>query len=124
MTLTQKQINDLITGISLAAELPAVSPQNRRFVNVMAYEINERGRIVRPDKILDSSKIGTLHFYLRDYEVPAQYIENDQDIPDGDITYHLDDDNIMGISDLERRLSALIPDFSVLVPEWETDDPL
>lgn len=124
MSMTQKQINDLITGTELAAELPSVSPQNRRFVKIIPYELNERGKAERPDKILDSRKKDTVRFRLCDHEYPSYYIENDLEIYDGDVVRHTDEDDLIGIAELEERLSAILSDFSILVPAWETDDCL
>ena len=43
MHLSLQQVNDLITGIGLAAELPASAPELRRFVDIHGYEVDDQG---------------------------------------------------------------------------------
>lgn len=124
MGLDTKQINDLITGTVLTAELPAVSEGDRRFVTVFPYVINERGRRDKPDRFLDSSKHEEVMFCLRDCEYPSKYIENDLEVYDGDVIVHRYVQDIKGISALQEILAEIMSDFSVLVPHWETDDIL
>lgn len=122
--LTLKQKNSLIIGTVFSAELLACNAENRRFVSVYPYELNEQGRRSKPDKYISSEKYETTLFYLRDYEYPSKYIENDQEVYDGDIIYHHKIVDIRGISELERILSGIMTDFSQLVPMWQTDDIL
>ncbi|MBQ1433789.1 MAG: hypothetical protein IIZ09_11905 [Ruminococcus sp.] len=124
MELDRKQINCLITGTVLSAELPAVNEGNRRFVTLFPYVINERGTADKPDKMLDESKQEEVLFSLRDCEYPSKYIENDWDVYDGDVIYHRNIKDLKGISALQEMLAEIMSDFTHLVPLWETDDIL
>ena len=124
MELTRKQKNSLIVGTVFSAELPACNADNRRFVSVFPYVLNERGIPAKPDKSLSEEKYKTTLFRLRDCEYPSKYIENGWEVYDGDVIFHHDLRRIMGITELEIRLSEIISDFSKLVPLWQTDDIL
>lgn len=77
MRLSTKQINELITGVQLALELKPTRLGQRHFISVAAYDNSE----LRPDKIINDEKKNNLLFWIRDYEVPIEYIENDWEIP-------------------------------------------
>ena len=56
MELTQQQISSLITGVALAAEIPASSPMLRHFVVIKEYAINEHGKRQRLSNTFNGSK--------------------------------------------------------------------
>lgn len=124
MHLSILQINSLIAGNRLAAELPASAPTLRRFVDVSAYLYDERGVRRRLSKTISQDKRETVLFQVRDYEIGAAYIENGWDAAEDDCARYRCQDEIPGISGLERELAEHLPDFSLLVPEWQTDCPL
>ncbi|MBQ8967556.1 hypothetical protein [Ruminococcus sp.] len=124
MSFERKQINDLITGTALCAELPAACEGDRRFVLIIPYVINEQGTKDIPDKILDEAKYESTLFCLRDYEYPADYIANDFEVSDKDVIRLRDEGEIKGISALQDMLAEFVSDFSIFVPSWETDDIL
>ena len=124
MSFGQKQINDLITGTVLCAELPATREGDRRFVAVFPYIINDSGNVSSPDKLLDSAKTETVLFRLRDCEYPAEYCTNGLQVNDNDVIVLRDEGNIKGISALQEMLAEFVSDFSIFVPLWETDDVL
>ena len=124
MSFGQKQINDLITGTVLCAELPATREGDRRFVAVFPYIINDSGNVSSPDKLLDSAKTETVLFRLRDCEYPAEYSTNGLQVNDNDVIVLRDEGDIKGISALQEMLAEFVSDFSIFVPLWETDDVL
>lgn len=93
------QINNLIAGNRLAAELPASAPTLRRFVDVTGYMYHDRGMRCRLSGTISRDKQETAMFQVRDYE-------------------------IAGISGVEQELLEHLSDLSLLVPEWKTDCPL
>lgn len=123
MELSIKQINELITGIILSAEISSSSPKFRHFVSVGGYIEVGRGKKTL-DRFINDEKIRTTFFWIRDYEVPKIYIENDLEIPDDQIINHIYTESIIGINSLQEDLKKHISDFSLLVPHWETDAPI
>lgn len=124
MHLSILQINNLIAGNRLAAELPASAPTLRRFVDVTGYLYDHRCVRRRLSGTISQDKRETALFQVRDYEIAAVYIENGWDAAEDDCMHYRCIDEIPGISDLERELVEHLSDFSLLVPEWQTDCPL
>ena len=123
MELSRKQINELITGVQLSTEIPSSSPELRHFVSVRGYIETERG-IELPDKIISENKIETTVFWIRDYEVSKEYIENDWEIPDEQILNYIYIKGIVGIENVQKELKEHISDLSLLEPHWKCDAPL
>ena len=119
MKFSQYQINCLITGVQLSAEIQSSSPELRHFVTIKGY--NKSHRL---DKILNSEKIENIFFCIRDYEVESYLIENDFDIHENDLINSFYVKDIVGISNAEKELIKHIPDFSVLVSNWKCSNPL
>lgn len=124
MNLSLKQINNLITGTGLAAEIPASAPELRRYVVIRGYELNERGRSQRLSKTITEDKKHTALFEIRDYELPVSYIENGWDVAEGCCVNYTSTSNVLGITEAEAELSKHLSDFSILVPAWNCDNPL
>lgn len=122
--LTQQQINNLITGREMAAELPASKDGFRRFLTIQPLQMGKFGRFVAADKILSRSKYETVYFWVRIYELPAVYIEKQWDVTEDELTAHLDLGKILGITALEAALDQYLQDFSVLLTWDKTDAPL
>ena len=123
MELSRKQINELITGVQLSTEIPSSSPELRHFVSVRGYIETERG-IELPDKNISENKIETTVFWIRDYEVSKEYIENDWEIPDEQILNYIYIKGIVGIENVQKELNEHISDLSLLEPHWKCDAPL
>ncbi|MBR1751292.1 MAG: hypothetical protein IJ740_10520 [Ruminococcus sp.] len=123
MELSRKQINELITGVQLSAEIPSSSPELRHFVSVRGYIETECG-IKLLDKNISEDKIDTTIFWIRDYEVPKEYIENDWEIPDDEILNYIYIKGIVGIENVQKELKEHISDLSLLKPHWNCDAPL
>ena len=123
MELSRKQINELITGVQLSTEIPSSSPELRHFVSVRGYIETERG-IELPDKNISENKIETTVFWIRDYEVSKEYIENDWEIPDEQILNYIYIKGIVGIENVQKELKEHISDLSLLEPNWKCDAPL
>ena len=123
MNLSLQQINNLITGIGLAAELPASAPELRRFVEIHGYELDEQGNPKRLAKVIRQDKKSTTWFQICDYEIEASYIENHWDADKDACVSYTCISNLRGISKAETELSRHLSDFSLLVPEWDCDNP-
>lgn len=124
MKLSLHQINNLITGIQLAAELPASTLKNRHFISVIGYNFDEDGRARKPNNILHSSKEKSLFFVIWEYEISSEYIENGWDVTEDEFERYNHIKDIHGIANLEIELSKFINDFAMLVPAWECDNPI
>lgn len=124
MNLSLQQINNLITGTGLAAEIPASTVELRRYVVIRGYELNEWGHPRRLSKTIAKDKLYTALFEIRDYEISVSYIENGWDITeDCCMNYNITSD-ILGIAKAEEELSKYLSDFSLLIPEWKCSNPL
>ena len=123
MELSRKQINELITGVLLSAEISSSSPELRHFVSVRGYIETERGKDVL-DNYINESKLETTVFFIMDYEVPKGYIENDWEIPDNMIKNYIFIEGIVGIENVQKELKKHIPDLSLLEPHWKCAAPL
>ena len=111
MEFTIKQINELITGVELAVELPSHDNAFRRFITVLG--------IVK-DKIINEEKRNTTAFFVRDYEVKSTVIENDLDDCDADYR-NSTTETLVGIKKLQEYLLQKTNDLSAFVPIWESN---
>lgn len=84
MGLTQQQINSLVTGVALAAEIPASSSLLRHFVVIKGYAVNEHGKTQRLSNTLNNNKKENIFFLIRDYELQALYLEKGYDVTEQD----------------------------------------
>ena len=123
MHLSLQQVNDLITGIGLAAELPASAPELRRFIDIHGYELDDQGIPQQLSKFIHQDKKDTALFQICDYEIEASYIENHWDADKDACVSYTCISNLRGISEAEAELSKHLSDFSLLVPEWNCDNP-
>lgn len=123
MELSIKQINELITGVMLSAEIASSSADLRHFVSVRGYIETERGAQML-DKIINDKKRETTLFFIRDYEVPMEYIENDWEIPDDKIFNNFFVTGIVGIENVQKELKEHISDLSLLEPHWKCAAPI
>ncbi|NQX71661.1 hypothetical protein HQN90_36845 [Paenibacillus alba] len=113
--LDVKQISSLLVGTGLACEISASSDNNRAFVKV---------QVIENQKYLNSQDKNVAHFFLRKYEVPADYIENDWDVTDEVLIGSVHIIGIKGIKQLVFHLNMYVDDLSSLVGEWKCDNPL
>ena len=60
MKLSIKQINDLITGCTLAAELKPTDSRLRHFITVFGYELSTEDIIEKSQKLLVNKKFKVL----------------------------------------------------------------
>lgn len=122
--LSQEQINNLITGRDMAAELPASKEGLRRFLETRTYERDEKGKFRDTSKFVKRSKRETLFFRVGIYELPAVYCENYEDVESVEVlTFSRDLGYIQGIAALEAALREWLPDLSILVPGHRLDLP-
>ncbi len=121
MFLSEKQVNELKVGTSLALELEAEKGK-RKFVHVNSYlkDTEGRHRSVNGQRLDDDF---ILNYGIMIYSVPSEVIENDWDAGES-IKYHYKASDIKSISELEKELKLFINDFSLLKPAWYCDDVL
>lgn len=113
-TLIQR--NNLVTGMTLVAELASVYEDHRAFVTLWASKGASRFlNTVQPEKIV---------FCLRRYDVKCAYIDNDWDVTDDELTDSVHLVDIKGLSTLESVLSVYLDDFAKLDGSWRRDNPL
>ena len=124
MNLSLQQVNNLITGIGLASELPASAPELRRFVDIHGYELDDQGIPQQLSKFIHQDKKDTALFQICDYEIEASYLENHWDADKDACVSYTCISNLRGISEAEAELSKHLYDFSILLPEWDCDNPL
>lgn len=125
MELDVKQINNLLTGIVLACELKADKPEIRNFLTVKSFKLDSDGNHHVWDNKIKSADIGdNALFIVHCYSVPAEYIDLDYDIHNGDLIDDVIIDNIIGWDKLYEVLSKYIDDVSILVPQWNCDNPM
>ena len=124
MQLDTKQINNLRTGVRLAAELESVNPNLRKFITVQGYSYNADGKITKLTKVLNSNILDNIYFELRCYELSNDYFINNWDVTEDELESEVYQDDIKGIDALETELSNYIQDFSILKPEWYCDNLL
>lgn len=122
--LSQQQINNLITGTEMAAELPASKEGLRRFLETCTYERDEKGKFRSTSKFVKRSKLETLYFRVGIYELPAAYCVNHEDVESVELlTFSRDLGYIHGIAALETALGEWLPDLSMLVPGYRLELP-
>ena len=119
-----KQINNLCTGIKLAAELKSESPNLRKFLTIQGYIYNVDGKIIKLEKILNSNIMENVYFELRCYEISVDYYKNNLDVTEDDLASEVYQDDIKGIKALEMELNNYMQDYSNLKPEWYCDNLL
>lgn len=124
MSLDIKQINNLCTGVKLATELKAEKPNLRKFLTIQGYSYNNDGKIIELDKIIKPDILDTIYFELRCYELSIDYYIYNWDVTEEDLASEVYKDDIKGIKELEKELSKYIQDYSVLKPEWYSDNLL
>ena len=122
--LTQQQINNLISGREMAAELPASKKGLRRFLQIRGFERGDDGSFVAASKFVKRSKYEAVFFGVRIYELPAEYIDNGWDVCEEELTFYKDFGYIQGIAALEAVLKEYLQDFSLLLTSDKTDCPL
>ena len=124
MKLSIKQINDLITGCTLAAELKPTDSRLRHFITVFGYELSIEGHYREITKTISEQKVQSTYFQIRDYEIPVEYYDNGLEISDSILESDRILEGICGIYNLEEELTRYLSDFSLLIPEWKCGNPL
>ena len=120
-----KQVNELLTGVILACELPSDSPEIRMFLTVQSFKKGVDGERIRWNKIIKSYNMGNDSiFILHRYSLLSEYIELNYDIHDNDLTEDVVLDNIIGWDRLYEELSKIIDDLGLLRPQWHCGNPL
>lgn len=117
-----KQINNLLTGNSLAVEIPALSYEFRSFIVVGAYELDQRQIPTHLSKALNKKETNDVRFWLRKYEVKKEDVE--RYISDNEFFNSIHLTNINSIKELENELGKYLDTFSNLDVEWHCDNPI
>lgn len=115
MKLDIRQMNNLIIGNSIAVEIASTSDSRRAFV--VASAVGRGGS-------LNTTDASEMTYWLRKYEVPIEYLENDWDISDDELVNSVHVQGILGLENLEKELSNYLSDFTKLDVEWKCDNPL
>ena len=124
MQLDTKQINNLCTGVKLAAELKSSNSNLRKFLTLQGYSYNADGEIIELEKKLNVRILDNIYFELRCYEISIDYFINHWDVTEDDLSSEIYQDDIKGIDALELILNEYIGDFSILKPEWYCENLL
>ena len=124
MKLSIKQIDDLITACTLAAELKPTDSRLRHFITVFGYELSTEGHYREITKTISEQKVQSTYFQIRDYEIPVEYYDNGLEISDSILESDRILEGICGIYNLEEELTRYLSDFSLLIPEWKCGNPL
>ncbi len=122
--LNTKQVNNLMIGNSLAAEILPTSSDLRCFIVIGAYMINKNGSETAVSKYLNANNKENYLFWLRKYEVRKEYIENDWDVTQDELVNEVFITDIKSLEDLENELDKYLQDYSRLDLEWRCDNPL
>ncbi|WP_239616874.1 hypothetical protein [Cohnella mopanensis] len=121
--LSQNQMNNLMTGTSLAAELVSAHPDFRSFISTSGYlKCKTKKKFI--SRSLNSAEKDDIYFYIRKYEINTIYLDNDWDVTDDEIVNSVHLIDIKGIENLERQLKLMIDDLSILEGDWKCDNPL
>lgn len=119
-----KQINNLLTGIILACELPTQDETNRRFITVHSFEYNSNGELLCWDKKIKSQQEGNYAlFRIHVYTVPSEYIQKDYDILEDELMENKLIE-VIGWQELYDNLSIYVKELNKFVPQWHCDNPL
>lgn len=124
LQLDTKQINNLCTGVKLAAELKSSNSNLRKFLTLQGYSYNADGEIIELEKKLNVRILDNIYFELRCYEISIDYFINHWDVTEDDLSSEIYQDDIKGIDALELILNEYIGDFSILKPEWYCENLL
>lgn len=124
MQLDTKQVNNLCTGVKLAAELETRDSSLRKFLTIQGYCYDSDGEIIELEKNLNPRIMDNIYFELRCYEISVDYYINHWDVTEDDLLSEIYLDDIKGIDALELILNEYIGDVSILKPEWYCDNIL
>lgn len=115
-----RQLNNLLTGTALVAEIPASSEDLRAFMVISAYKSGGG----RPSKFLNAADQDMLLFMLRTYEVEKQYyIDGYRDDVDHYMHNSIRKRGIASIEALEQELAEYLDDFAALDVSWRVGNP-
>ena len=124
LQLDTKQVNNLCTGVKLAAELETRDSSLRKFLTIQGYCYDSDGEIIELEKNLNPRIMDNIYFELRCYEISVDYYINHWDVTEDDLLSEIYLDDIKGIDALELILNEYIGDVSILKPEWYCDNIL
>ena len=110
-----EQLNNLITGNTLSCEILTSQENIRSFLTVSA---------VTSHRYINTADPSSMVFWLRKYEVPAEYIENDWDVSDDELINSIHIKEIVGIAGLEEIVNKYLNNIQLLDVEWKCDNPL
>jgi hypothetical protein len=118
--LSARQVNNLITGTPLAAEVTASSPHKRAFIVIGAY-LDDPLKPKSVSKYLNADH-RLNRYWLRIFEIDRAHIALPQagEFEEEKI-YQID---ITSLEELEERLSNYVTDFSDLEVSWKLDYPI
>ncbi|MDE6005531.1 MAG: hypothetical protein K2G88_09125 [Oscillospiraceae bacterium] len=119
-----KQINNLLTGVILACELPTHDEINRRFITIHSFEYHSNGELLCWNKKIKSQQEGNnALFRIHVYTVPSEYIAKDYDINEACLTENKLIE-VIGWQELYANILIYIKNLNKFVPQWHCDNPL
>ncbi|TYQ15488.1 UNVERIFIED_CONTAM: hypothetical protein Cloal_1948 [Acetivibrio alkalicellulosi] len=122
--LNTRQLNNLLTGNSLAIEIESSSNELRAFIVFSAYVYNEEKISHNVSKFLNDTNKKNIYFWMRKYEIKKDYIENGLNVSEDKLINSVFINNIKNIDHLESELSKYLNDFSAIDVEWKFDNPI
>jgi len=123
MEFSIKQENNLRIGTVLSAELKSSRNDLRKFIILRSYLYDENNRVIFPPKNVNND-LNNLYYSIRCYELQNAYFDNNWDVAENDIENNIFIKDIRGIEVLKSALIDFISDFSILMPDWYSDNLL
>lgn len=123
MEFNIKQVNNLLTGVTLACELDSDTTEIRKFLTVSSFNKKADGKAIPWDNTIKSYDTGDnaifkIHYYSLS-ESDMEYDINNNDLIDNVVI-----NDIHGWEQLYKELLKIVDDLEMLVPEWQCDNPL
>lgn len=112
----------LKTGKNLAVEIPFPHDQYRAFIVTGGYTRDNANFTLPLTNVLNHNL--KIFYQFRKYEILNEYLENNWDVSDDELTNSIHVLDISEIEELEKKLSFYLNDFSKFDAEWKCDNPL
>lgn len=107
----------------MATEVKSTSKELRCFIVIGAYKDDDIWGS-KVSKFLSNKSKKDMKFWLRKYEVPKEYIENDWDISEDVLSNSIYIREIENLETLELELKKYIDDLSIFDVDWKCENPI
>ena len=117
-----EQKNNLLTGVSLTAEIPSPDRDTRKFITILSYT-KSGSRIQLPSVILNRPEKDKIWFTVEIFQIPNSFYESTCNIyvEDYDLINHSIIKDIFGFETLTASLQNYISDFSTFIPSYKSE---